>query len=89
MCLSLGFNSIGATLAICLKDALEFQNLPLTSSSLRFLIEAGPHVDEVGLSSMVDLSLFHLLPREIATQAVEGLLALTPFVGSVRSSHCT
>lgn len=67
----LGFNSIGATLAICLKDALEFQNLPLTSSSLRFLIEAGPHVDEVGLSSMVDLSLFHLLPREIATQAVE------------------
>lgn len=68
-----GFSSVGTTLATCLKDALEFQKLPLTASSLRFLIEAGPHVDEVGLSSTADLLSFELPPEGMAMQAIEGI----------------
>ncbi|GES58479.1 DUF3500-domain-containing protein [Aspergillus terreus] len=70
----IGFNSVGATLALCLKDALDSQNLPLKATSLGFLIEAGPHVDEVGLTSMVDTSLIDLPPHEVAMHAIEAFM---------------
>ncbi|KAH7118050.1 fungal-specific transcription factor domain-containing protein [Dactylonectria estremocensis] len=66
----IGLCSVGATLALCLKDALDSQRVPLDASSLSFLIEAGPHVDEVGLLSLCDLSSRKLPPRAEALQQI-------------------
>jgi hypothetical protein len=44
-------------LALCVKDAFETQQYPSTTGTIGCLIEAGPHVDEVGLLSSVDLRL--------------------------------
>lgn len=69
----LGTTSIGATLALCLKDALESQQIPLSPRSLGFLIEAGPFVDEVGLSSMFNLPTQDLSPQDAALRSIDGI----------------
>ena len=63
---------MGATLALCLKDALESQHTPLTAGSLAFLIEAGSHVDDVGLPALLDPMSQNLPPWEIAHECVDG-----------------
>lgn len=73
-----GSNSIGATLALCLKDALESQNLPLTADSFRFLIEAGPHVDEIGVSLLRNLLSLELPPRGVALQNINSISLSSP-----------
>ncbi|KAL6404387.1 fungal specific transcription factor domain-containing protein [Ilyonectria robusta] len=67
----IGTTSIGATLALCLKDALESQQIPLSPRSLGFLIEAGPFVDEVGLSSMFNLPTQDLPPQDAALRSID------------------
>ena len=67
-----GPNSVGATLALCVKDALESQGLPVDASFMGFLIEAGPHVDEVVLLSAFDVSPQYLPPREAAVRSING-----------------
>jgi hypothetical protein len=63
---------VGATLALCLKDALESQHTPLTAGSLAFLIEAGSYVDDVGLSALRGPISQNLPPWEIAHECVNG-----------------
>ncbi|KAH6999161.1 fungal-specific transcription factor domain-containing protein, partial [Ilyonectria sp. MPI-CAGE-AT-0026] len=67
----IGTSSIGATLALCLKDALESQQIPLSPRSLGFLIEAGSFVDEVGLSSMFNLPAQDLPPQDAALRSID------------------
>ncbi|EQB53651.1 fungal specific transcription factor domain-containing protein [Colletotrichum gloeosporioides Cg-14] len=62
----LGGSSVAATLAICLADGLKSQHLPLEPYKLRFLIEAGPQIEEIGLSSLQNLSSQSLPPRDTA-----------------------
>ncbi|KAH7133899.1 fungal-specific transcription factor domain-containing protein [Dactylonectria macrodidyma] len=67
----IGLNSIGATVALCLKDALDSQHVPLTADSLRFLIEAGPHLDEIGVPFRTDLLSLELPPQSMYTQSID------------------
>ncbi|KAH9231496.1 hypothetical protein K456DRAFT_38405 [Colletotrichum gloeosporioides 23] len=64
-----GLGSVDATLAICLTDGLKSQQLPLKSDGLDFLIEAGPQVDEAGLSSLFDITSQQLPSKEAATKS--------------------
>ncbi|CAH0015634.1 unnamed protein product [Clonostachys rhizophaga] len=66
-----GITSVGATMALCLKDAHESQRIPVDGNSMGFLVEAGPHVDEVGLSSRLDLSAQSLPRSEAAMQSID------------------
>ncbi|RSL39474.1 hypothetical protein CEP54_016317 [Fusarium duplospermum] len=67
----LGITSVGATMALCLRDAHESQRIPVDGNSMGFLVEAGPHVDEVGLSSRLDLSAQSLPRSEAAMQSID------------------
>ncbi|CAI6088468.1 unnamed protein product [Clonostachys chloroleuca] len=63
----IGFNSVGATLGLCIKDALESQQLPLKSSSLGFLVEASAHISHgIRSSSLSDFLLQDLPPHQLA-----------------------
>ncbi|CAG9948524.1 unnamed protein product [Clonostachys rosea f. rosea IK726] len=63
----IGFSSVGATLGLCIKDALESQQLPLESSSLGFLIEASAHISHgIRSSSLPDFLLQDLPPHQLA-----------------------
>ncbi|KEZ45100.1 hypothetical protein SAPIO_CDS2530 [Scedosporium apiospermum] len=51
-------------------DAFESQPTLFSSSSMGFLIEAGPHVDEVGLTSLFDVASQQLPSREGALESI-------------------
>ncbi|VUC23933.1 unnamed protein product [Clonostachys rosea] len=71
----IGFNSVGATLGLCIKDALESQQLPLESSSLGFLIEASAHISHgIRSSSLPDFLLQDLPPRQLALKHTKAYL---------------
>ncbi|KAM5520512.1 NAD(P)-binding protein [Fusarium oxysporum f. sp. phaseoli] len=66
----IGSTSVGATLALCLKDALASQRLPLSADSVGFLIEAGPHLDEVDSLLFTALSSRELPSETESTQSI-------------------
>ncbi|KAF4911138.1 putative transcriptional regulatory protein [Colletotrichum fructicola] len=74
-----GLGSVGATLAICLTDGLKSQQLPLKSDGLDFLIEAGPQVDEAGLSSLFDITSQELPSKEAATKCIQAFFECVAF----------
>ncbi|KAL3292749.1 hypothetical protein RB213_002092 [Colletotrichum asianum] len=69
-----GHHLVAATLAICLADGLKSQHLPLEPDKLRFLIEAGPQIEEISLSSLRNLSSQSLPPRNAAFCSLQGWL---------------
>ncbi|RSL39572.1 hypothetical protein CEP53_013960 [Fusarium sp. AF-6] len=71
----IGLSSVGATLALCLKDALESQSLRPSADSMGFLIESAPHVDEAGMESLLDLQSRKLPPRDTAIQSIDAYFA--------------
>ncbi|KAH6950288.1 fungal-specific transcription factor domain-containing protein [Ilyonectria sp. MPI-CAGE-AT-0026] len=71
----IGSSSVGATLALCLKDALESQHHALNAGSLEFLIDAGLHVDEAGIPSMFDLAFQELPSQDIAMRSLDAYFA--------------
>ncbi|KAF4856171.1 putative transcriptional regulatory protein [Colletotrichum siamense] len=53
--------------------------LPLKSDSLDFLIEAGPRVDEAGLSSLFDITSQELPSKEAATKCIQAFFECVAF----------
>jgi len=51
---------------------MESQKAPISASTMGFLIEAGPHVDEVGIMSLFDIESQQLPPREVAMDSIDG-----------------
>ncbi|EXA32388.1 hypothetical protein FOVG_16434 [Fusarium oxysporum f. sp. pisi HDV247] len=75
----IGSTSVGATLALCLKDALASQRLPLSADGVGFLIEAGPHLDEVDSLSFTALSSRELPSETESTQSINAVPPISVF----------
>lgn len=70
----IGLNGTGATIAFCMRESLKSSPGLLGSGGLDFLMEAGVHVDELGVpqSSATDLCTHQLPDKSFAGAAIEG-----------------
>ncbi|KAJ4263534.1 hypothetical protein NW762_006353 [Fusarium torreyae] len=71
-----GPSSVGATLALCLKDGLDSQQKLVNARSMDFLIKPGH--DEVGLTTSPDYLLKDLPSKDIAIKCLDGTALWLP-----------
>ncbi|KAL1634605.1 hypothetical protein SLS56_002299 [Neofusicoccum ribis] len=71
----IGFNSVGATLALCFRDALEGSQAAdrAPPNPLRFLIKAGAHVETTDGAAPSSLMALDLPPQTAAERAIDGI----------------
>lgn len=69
----IGLNSTGATVAFCMREALKSSSGLLGSVGLDWLLQAGVHVDEAGVTNSSGVDLCAQLPnKSVAEAAIEG-----------------
>lgn len=68
----IGLNSTGATVAFCMREALKSSSGLLGSVGLDWLLQAGVHVDEAGVTNNSGVDLCAQLPnKSVAEAAIE------------------
>ncbi|KIY00308.1 uncharacterized protein Z520_03993 [Fonsecaea multimorphosa CBS 102226] len=70
----IGLNSTGATLALSIREALEFSGPGSMSTTFDWLIETGKHVDEAGVRTYWNFSTAELPSQEVAATSIEAYL---------------
>jgi hypothetical protein len=77
-----GLNSIGATLAISIRESLESGRTIRKENTFDFLIHAGSHVDELDVLPDVDAVRYELPPKWFAASSVSGTVVQFHFTYS-------
>jgi hypothetical protein len=67
-----GLNSTGATIAFCVRESLESASATPITNTFDWLIEAGPHVDEAGITNKPEVTVYPLPPKDLAAKCIKG-----------------